>query len=167
MMWEITYFGIVSLLVSIFVGILLSLYLRILDKRMRDREESHYKKLIGYNVNNIKDIFVQLSEKNIVDTDDTYPEKIERYFENNEKFICKLISDTNMCITQWKSIDAKHKTDLENIVKSLEWLITDYCPLDKPSSARRIRCRDEISNFHSWKDKVMRITSELIDKYEF
>lgn len=167
MIWGITYFGIISLIVSIGVGVGLSAYLFILDRRIRKREEMHYKKLIGYNISSIKDIFKQLSEKIISDPDDASTEKIERYFENNEKWICKLISDTSMYITQWKDIDVKDKSNLENMVKSLDWLITEYCPSHLPSQARRIRCRNEYNNFHSRKDTVMTITSKLKNKYKF
>ena len=167
MIWGITYFGIISLIVSIAIGAGLSGYLFFLDRRRRQREESHYKKLIGYNINSIKDIFEQLSEKIISDPDDEYPEKIERYFENNERLICKLISDMGICITQWRDIDAKHKSNLEYMVKSLDWLITEYCPSNLPSPVRRIRCRNEHEKFNSLKDEIMMITSELNRKYKF
>lgn len=159
-LWDITWFGIFSLAISIVIGSILSLYMHKIDNNRRNRENAHYKELVQRNMVAIKTIITGLYQKTI-NRDDTYYETISDYIQNKELEMKDLKRDTLSYLQQWRSMPKDCKTKSEQAVKIIDWILEEYYPLKRPDEIKNKRCVEKIPELQRRKKEFASITNEV------
>lgn len=142
--WQIA--GIVVSFLSLFVSTGLVIYVRHLDSKQRERDESFYITATMKDIQQLKEHLINIQD--ISEPIETIPNKEEQieitqklinYTEKNEKLIETLILDTRFSMSKWKSLEDIERRHVENFINTTNWVLGDYLPKSDESNETQIR----------------------------
>lgn len=135
-----------------------------LDKKRRTQEEKHYKTLTEDSLHEILQIFTEVVLKSKADTrseeeNEAITLELDEYFKENYRKLRDLIRDTKIYLSEWRSLRAEQKANVDQVIESLNWLIETFYPVDKSPPVKMKRWLQNRSELNLKKEQVQKIVN--------
>ena len=168
---EIT--GIVSSFVGIGLSFFLAFYIRYLDKKQRERDESFYKSMTLKNVNQLNEQLIEIQEMSESENDipelDEQIEIVHRlnvYSSRNKRLLESLISDTRFFMSKWLSLPKTEKENIDYLINTTNWVLDEYLPKSNESeNTQKRKLIASLSEFINRKNNASNKINKIIEKY--
>ena len=158
---------------SLFVTIGLVMYVRYLDGKQRQRDESFYITATMKDIQQIKEHLINI--QNISEPSESIPNKDEQieiaqklvsYGEKNKQIMESLMLDTKLSMSKWMNLEDIERKNIENFIKTVNWVLGDYIPKSNESKETQIRrWSNYFKEFQERKNKSSQEIDNLILKH--
>jgi len=160
----INFWSVLSITVSVGVGILVFT----LDKKRRNREEKHAKKIVVENLSEGSNLFVKLTKTarrpSSEEMEAEVLAEIDYFFQENHEKIRDIIRFTRIYLSEWKNLSSEDKAQVELSLKDLYWLLTDYYPMYKPDLIKHGSAIENRTALSQKNDEVLQILQHIKNK---
>ena len=166
----------VAIIVSflgLFATIGLVIYVRYLDGKQRQRDESFYITATMRDIQQLKEHLINI--QNISEPSDPIPNKDEQieiaqklvnYGEKNKQLMESLMADTKFSMSKWMSLEDVERKNVENFINTANWVLGDYIPKYNESKETQIRrWSNYFKEFQERKNKSSEEINDLILKH--
>lgn len=165
--------GIAFSVLSFFIAIFLTFYIKRLDGKQRKRDESFYMTATMKDIQELKDHMINIQD--LSECDEPIPsknaqieitQKLIKYAEKNKKLIELLISDTRFSMSKWMSLKDTERKDVKGFITTTNWVLDDYLPrTDESKDTQMRRWTNYFNEFEKRKNESSKKMDNLILKY--
>ena len=169
--WQIT--GIVVSFLGLFTSIVIAFYLRYLEGKRRERDETFYVTATTKDIQQLKEHLINI--QNISESEETNPTKNEQieitqklvdYSNKNKKLIELLILDTRFSMSKWMNLSSSEKKDVESFIDTTNWVLINYLPnIDESNKTQIRRWSNYLKEFQKRKNMSSQKIDNLLLKY--
>ena len=169
--WQIA--GIIASFFGVCITIILTFYVRHLDKKQQERDESFFKAMTIKNIQQLNEHLIKIQD--ISECEEETPKREEqteivqelnKYTSRNKRLLESLISDTKFSMSKWPTLDTTGKEDIDYLIETTNWVLDEYLPKSNENEdTQKRRLTDYITEFIKRKKTASEKVNHLIQKY--
>ncbi len=169
--WQIA--GIVASFLGLFVAIFLTVYVRQLDNKQRERDESFYRIMTIKDIQQLNEHLINIydiveSDRDVIDKDQQIEitQQLNRYAKSNARLIEILVTDTKFSMGKWLSLEKTEKEDINHLIETTNWVLDEYLPKSEETiETQQRRWLDYSNEFEKRKSDTSKKVHSLMTKY--
>ncbi len=169
--WQIA--GIIASFIGVGITLILTFYVRHLDHKQRERDESFFKAMTIKNIQQLNEHLIKIQD--ISECDQEIPkaeeqieivQELNKYTSRNKRLLESLISDTKLSMSKWRTLDITGKEDINYLIDTTNWVLDEYLPKsDESEDTQKSRFINYLTEFIKRKKNSAEKVNHLIQKY--
>ena len=169
--WQIA--GIIASFLGLFVAIFLTVYVRQLDNKQRERDESFYRIMTIKDIQQLNEHLINIydiveSDRDVIEKDQQIEitQQLNRYAKRNARLIEILVTNKKCTMGKWLSLEKTEKEDINHLIETTNWVLDEYLPkTDETIETQQRRWLNYSNEFEKRKSDASRKVHSLITKY--